>query len=384
MISNFSFPNRIVFGPGAIAQLPDLLAERKATRVLLVTDPGIVRAGLAQKTRDLLAGRIDVSCFDGVTPNPTEDCVEAAADRLRSEACDMVIGLGGGSAMDAAKAACLRLNHRLPITEYEIQVGGDKKVTDHVPALIAVPTTAGTGSEVGRSAVITLKAEGRKAILNSPKLLPAVAICDPELTVGLSPPLTAATGMDALTHNLEAYLATTFHPICDAVALGGVRLVAKSLARAVGNGRDLEARSDMMLASSMGAIAFQNDLGAAHALAHPLSTLAGVPHGLANAIVLPHVMAFNKTVTTARLKDIADALGCITAGRSDDAAADLAIAAVRDLLARIGLPDHLSAVGVSRGMIPGLAAQAIADANHTTNPRPCTKENMANLYRAAL
>ena len=239
-----------------------------------------------------------------------------------------------------------------------------------------------TGTDL--RACTEIRTEGRKAILNSPRLLPAVALCDPELTLGLPPQLTAATGMDALTHNVEAYLSSTFHPICDAVALGGIRLAAQNLERAVRSGQDIEARSGMMLASSMGAIAFQKDLGAAHALAHPLSTLAGVPHGLANAIVLPHVMAFNKTVAAARLGDVAKALGCDTSRRSDAESADLAISAVQDLLLRLGLPNRLSAVGVAETIIPSLAAQAIADANHGTNPRPCTRSDMADLYRVAL
>jgi alcohol dehydrogenase class IV len=310
--------------------------------------------------------------------------MEAAVDRLRSGACDFVVGLGGGSVMDTAKAACLRLNHSLPLTEYEIQIDGHKKITGDVPPLIAIPTTAGTGSEVGRSTVITLESENRKAVLYSPKLLPAVALCDPELTLDLPPHLTAATGMDALTHNIEAYLSTSFHPLCDAIALGGIRLVARSLERAIKTGHDLDARSDMMIAASMGAVAFQKDLGVAHSLAHPLSSLGGLPHGLANAIVLPHVMSFNKAAAAPRFKEIAVALGCNTAGLADGEIAGLAVNAVKDLLARTDLPTRLSTAGIAESLIPALAAQAIADPNHRTNPRPCTEADMADLYRAAL
>lgn len=384
MISNFSFPTRMVFGPGALARLPALVAERAASNVLLVTDPGLVAIGLADKVRHLLHKQVQCHCFDGVEPNPTETCMEAATEALRTHACDLVIGLGGGSAIDAAKAACFRLNHEGPLTTYEIQQDGYLRITGNVPPLIAIPTTSGTGSEVGRSAVITLKKEGRKAVIFSPKLLPITALCDPELTVGLPPHLTAATGMDALTHNLEAYLSTSYHPICDAIALGGIRLVAQNLERAVKHGRDIDARANMMLASSMGAIAFQKDLGVAHALAHPLSTLANVPHGLANAIVLPHAMAFNKPAAAARLKDVAHALGCPVQNLSDEAGADQAIDFVRTLLERIDLPRGLSAVGISETLIPALARQAIADANHRTNPRPCAEQDMADLYRAAL
>ena len=252
-----------------------------------------------------------------------------------------------------------------------------------MPANIAIPTTAGTGSEVGRSAVITLESENRKAVLLSPKIMPSVALCDPELTLSLPQGLTAATGMDALTHNLEAYLSKEYHPICDSIALGGIRLVGQHLVNAVKVG-DIEARTGMMLASSMGAIAFQKDLGVAHALAHPLSTLAGVPHGLANAIVLPHAMAFNKQVSASRLKDVAQALGCAVDVATESEGADLAISAVEDLLDQTDLPKRLSLVGVDENLIPTLAAQAITDPNHRTNPRPCTREDMAQLYKDAL
>ena len=383
MISNFSFPTRMVFGAGALLQLPALVKEQGAQKVLLITDAGLVKAGLADRVLSTLKGHVKTICFDGVEPNPTEACMEAATDVLRTSSCDLVIGLGGGSAIDTAKAACFRLNHSGSLAPYEIQVDGHLKITQDVPPLIAIPTTSGTGSEVGRSAVITNKEEGRKVVIFSPKLLPIVALCDPELTIGLPPHITAATGMDALTHNLEAYISTTYHPICGAIALGGIRLVAQNLERAVKNGSDIEARGNMMLASSMGAIAFQKDLGVAHALAHPLSTLADVPHGLANAIVLPHTMAFNKSVASTHLKDVAQALGCDTDHKTDDESADLAISFVHDLLARVDIPNRLSQVGISQDLIPALAQQAIADANHRSNPRPCTEQDMIDLYQAA-
>lgn len=383
MISNFSFPTRMVFGPGALSQLPNLLKERSTQKVLLITDAGLVKAGLAERVLNTLKGHVEIACFDGVEPNPTEACMEAATEALRTSACDLVIGLGGGSAIDTAKAACFRLNHPGTLAPYEIQVDGHLKIVHDVPPLIAIPTTSGTGSEVGRSAVITNKEEGRKVVIFSPKLLPIVALCDPELTVGLPPHITAATGMDALTHNLEAYISKTYHPICGAIALGGIRLVAQNLERAVKNGADIEARGNMMLASSMGAIAFQKDLGVAHALAHPLSTLADVPHGLANAIVLPHTMAFNKPASAAHLKDVAQALGCNTDNKSDEESADLAIAFVHNLLAQVDIPNRLSLVGIKQEQIPELAQQAIADANHRSNPRTCTEQDMVTLYQTA-
>ena len=384
MISTFSYPNRIIFGPGAISRLPELLTELSAKRVLLVTDEGLVKAGLVERVQSRIDTVAQTVLYTGVTPNPTEACVDEAAEWLKSESCDLVIGLGGGSAMDAAKAAALRENHHRPFTEYEIQIGGDRNMTESVSLIIAIPTTAGTGSEVGRSAVITLAEGNRKAVICGPKLLPHIALCDPELTLGLPPHITAATGMDALTHNIEAYLSTAYHPICDAVALGGIRLAAENLERAVKEGADVEARSNMMLSSSMGAIAFQKDLGAAHSMAHPLSTVAGVPHGLANAIVLPHILAFNRPSAIKRLGDIAQAMGCSVDAQSPDDRANAAIEAVQTLALHIDIPKSLSAVGVTESQIPEMVKQAVDDPNHETNPRPCTAEDFDKLYRQAM
>jgi 4-hydroxybutyrate dehydrogenase len=384
MITTFRYPNRITFGPSAITQIPDLLTEFNAKRVLLVTDAGLVTAGLADRIQSQINKTATTVLFAEVEPNPTEACVDRAAELLRSESCDLVIGLGGGSAMDAAKAAALRKNHHASFNDYEIQIGGDQNMTEDVPPIIAIPTTAGTGSEVGRSAVVTLADGNRKAVICGPKLLPEVAVCDPELTLGLPPHITAATGMDALTHNIEAYLSTFYHPICDAVALGGIRLAAGNLEKAVKEGTDIEARSNMMLSSSMGAIAFQKDLGAAHSMAHPLSTVAGVPHGLANAIVLAHIMEYNKPSSTARLGDVAQAMGCNVEGRSEKDRADAAIEAVQNLTERIDIPQSLSAVGVTADQIPEMVKQAVDDPNHLTNPRPCTAADFESLYNQAL
>jgi alcohol dehydrogenase class IV len=384
MISTFSYPNRIVFGPGAITRLPDLLAEFKAKRVLLVTDEGLVKAGLVALVQTQIDVNAQTVLFTEVEPNPTEACVNKAAEMLKSESCDLVIGLGGGSAMDAAKAAALRKNHHASFNDYEIQIGGDRNMTETVPPIIAIPTTAGTGSEAGRSSVVTLADGNRKAVICGPKLLPSVAVCDPELTVGLPPHITAATGMDALTHNIEAYLSTAYHPICDAVALGGIRLASGNLETAVKEGGNIEARSNMMLSSSMGAIAFQKDLGAAHSMAHPLSTIAGVPHGLANAILLAHVMNFNKSSAEERLGAVAQAMGCPVEGLSSGDRADAAIEAVRRLTERIDIPRTLSAVGVTELQIPELVGQAIADPNHLTNPRACSAKDFEDLYLQAL
>jgi alcohol dehydrogenase class IV len=327
--------------------------------------------------------RIATTLFDGVSPNPVEADVDKGIARYREASCDFILAVGGGSSLDVGKAIRLRTSNNLPLEEYDALKGGSEKISGNMPRMISIPTTAGTGSEVGRSTVITPRATGRKTVIFSPHLIPDVAICDPRLTVNLPPKLTAATGMDALTHNIESYLSTNYHPICDAIALEGVRIAAENIGGAVEHGRDIEARSAMMMAAVMGAIAFQKDLGVAHSLAHPLSTVAGLHHGLANAVMLPHAMRFNLQYAAGRLKDVAARLGVNVSGLSDTAAADKGIQRVRELIREIGIPARLSDAGVREEQIPAMAGQAILDGCHLTNPRPCTKGDMVALYKAA-
>ena len=384
MISTWSFPNRIVFGWGAIGQLPATLDGFGGRRPLVVTDPGVARCGLLARVTDLLTNsKIDHSIFDRVEGNPTEASVYPGVDIYRSEHCDSVIALGGGSALDAAKAIRLKATHNLPLEEYDDLKNGGDRISADVPPMIAIPTTAGTGSEVGRSTVITLKATGRKTVIFSPHLIPSVAIADPELTVALPPHLTAATGMDAMTHNLEAYLSIGLHPMCDAIGIKGVEIVARNLPVAVCDGRNAEARTNMMVAAIMGAVAFQKGLGAVHSLAHPLSTVAGMHHGLTNAILLPHVMRFNLPVSRDRLTDIAVALGVDTHGMGADSAAVAAIGAIEKLNNEIGIPKRLRDAGVSAEMIPMMVPLAMADGCRLCNPRPTSASDMEELYRAA-
>ncbi|MFA6032956.1 MAG: iron-containing alcohol dehydrogenase, partial [Myxococcota bacterium] len=226
--------------------------------------------------------------FSGVSPNPTDAQADAGAAAYRAHGADSIVAIGGGSALDAGKAVQVRINHHEPMEVYDDNIGGDAKITGAIPPLIAIPTTAGTGSEVGRSAVITVAAAGRKVVVFHPKLLPVVALCDPELTYGLPPRITAETGMDALSHCIEAYMSKGYHPMADAIALKGIRMVADNLPTAVADGKNVIARQEMMAAAMMGATAFQKGLGVIHSLAHPLSSVAGVSHGLANAIMMPH------------------------------------------------------------------------------------------------
>ena len=250
--------------------------------------------------------------------------------------------------------------------------------------MIAIATTAGTGSEVGRSTVIILKATDRKTVIFSPHLMPNVALADPELTVGMPPKITAGTGLDALTHNVEAYLALGYHPLCDAIALQGARLAIQNLPRAVHNGKDLEARSNMMMAAMMGAVAFQKGLGAVHSLAHPLSSIANLHHGTTNGILLPHVLEFNRSVSEGRLRDLAVAMEVADSKGSYAEAATALITRLRQLLPEVGIPVTLGALGVTRDLIPLLAKKAMEDACHQSNPRPCTETDMMSLYEKAL
>ena len=383
-LSIFSFPNKIIFGVGTINALSEQLSAFSPHKVLLVTDKGIRQVGLANEvTQRLEAARIDYAIFDGVHGNPVEEDVFNGVNVFQQEGCDFVIGMGGGSPLDVAKLICLKATHPLPLEEYEVLNDGLERISSDLPSMLAIPTAAGTGSEVGRGAVVTIKSLDRKALVFSPHLLPKIAIVDPELTVGLPKALTAATGMDALTHNLESYLSTVYHPICDAIAFAGIKLVAQNLPRAVENGGDLEARGAMMMAAMMGAIAFQKELGVTHSLAHPLSTVADLHHGLANAILLPYTMAFNREAATDQLKDIAAAFGVNIHALSPEEGAQAAINQVAQLCKDIGIPSHLQEVNMKAEMIPHLARQAMADGCHLTNPRPCTEKDMINLYQQA-
>lgn len=282
--------------------------------------------------------------------------------------------------MDAAKAIALKASHSGEVTDYDDRLDGWRRIGSEVPPIIAVPTTSGTGSEVGRSTVITSPETGMKTVIFSPYLLPVTAIIDPELTVGLPPHLTAATGMDALSHNIEAYVAKGYHPICDGIALEGIRLIAGSLERAVSDGTDVDARTDMAMASAMGAIAFQKGLGATHSLAHPLSTVAGLNHGLANALFLHRVMAFNCSAVREKYARIGETFGA-EGSVSDRASA--AVDYVSALTSRIGIPERMTDVGVERGQIEQMVDQAVKDACHQSNPVPMTAGCFRTLYEAA-
>ena len=374
-ISQFRFPTDIRFGAGAREQLEDFARLYKVCRPLLVCDPGIVETSaykLISATMDCLWAN-SYSKFTSVHPNPTEGDVESAWLAYRDGNCDGVIALGGGSALDAARA--MRLKVQYP----------DKSLLDmpfdslpeKLTPMRTIPTTAGTGSEVGRSSAISIDSLGRKAVLGANPLMAEMAILDPELTVSLPKHLTAWTGMDAMTHAVESYVCPLFHPMCDAIALEAIRLTRIYLPRAYKDANDIEARGIMQMAAAMGAIAFQKDLGAAHSLAHPLSSEFGIQHGLANAIVLPGVIRFNGEKDSKQYERVADALG-IEAG--DDPAVNCADF-INQFNKSIGIDQRLSGLGVEQDALKMLAKKAFEDSCHATNPRKCSELELYELYK---
>ncbi|MFN7994309.1 MAG: iron-containing alcohol dehydrogenase [Bryobacteraceae bacterium] len=368
-ISTFSFPTTILFGPGAIERLPEELKKRGISRPLLITDAGLARTPLFQRVRALVPA---AEVFSNVEPNPTEQNVLDGVAAYKQHGCDGVLGLGGGSPLDAAKAIRLKVTHELPLAEYDDLLDGAERISSNMPPYIAIATTSGTGSEVSRSTVITIAATNRKTVVFSPHLIPTVAIGDPELTLDLPPHVTAGTGMDAFTHNVEAYISKGFHPVCDAVAFSGAGLAWDNLPRVMANPRDLEARSQMLMSSMMGAIAFQKGLGATHSLAHPLSSECRMHHGTANAVMLPFVLEYNQPVVNERLAQLADRFG---GGKI--------AGLVRQLNQKVGIAPRLRDHGVTEEILPALADKAIQDGCHQLNPRPCTREDLLTLYRAA-
>lgn len=377
MSAIFTFPNRILFGEGARRDLPAELARLGIGRALVVTDHGLRSSGVADEVLRLLDRPV---VFDAVQANPTESDVLAGLSVYREEGCDGLIGLGGGSPIDAAKAIRLLATHPGRLADYDLTAGGLERITADLPPMIAVPTTAGTGTEAGRGTLIQLASTGRKTIALSPHLLPSVAICDPELTLSLPPVLTAGTGMDAFTHCIESYLSTTIHPICDGIALEGLRWVSRGLEAAVRDGSNRKARGDLMMGALLGGISFHKGLGVVHSLSHALGATGRVHHGTLNAILLPHALRFNRPTSENRLADLATALGI---GRGGDGAGHVATLAEL-LLAKLPLPSRLGQLeGLERSMIPEYARLAMLDHCHRTNPRPCTLEEMEALIEQA-
>ena len=377
-VYQYNFPTTIRFGEGSVKELANYLKANNLQKPLIVTDPLVCQLEFFKEIVSDLTGKgISVEVFSDIHKNPVKSDVYKGGDAFDGTNRDSIIGIGGGAALDVARAIVLRVNHREDLFKYDDLIGGDVYVTNEVPHFITIPTTAGTGSEVGRSAIIADDITHQKKILFAPKLLAKIVFADPTLTMGLPPAVTAATGMDALTHNMEAYIAKMPHPMCEGIALEGISLIAKSIEKAV-NKPDLESRSNMLIASLMGAVAFQKGLGVVHSLAHPLSSLLDTHHGLANAINLPYGMEFNIEGNEDKFKRIAKTLDL----KEENGQA--VVNYLFDLNTRVSMPHKLSAIGVKDEHIETLADLAFADFAHPNNPKPVSRENFKSLYLKAL
>jgi alcohol dehydrogenase class IV len=386
-IERFAFPTAIHFGAGARRLVAEHLAAQGLERPLIVTDRGIAPLPLLSKfVADL--HRLDVAVYSDIWGNPVKSQVAGGVAAFREHRADSIIGLGGGAALDVAKAIALMAVHGGDVLEYAWDHPQVRAIEHELPYFVALPTTAGTGSEVGRSSVISDDATHIKKIIFSPRLLAKAVFADPELTVDLPPAITAATGMDALTHNVESYLSPAYHPLCDGIALEGARIAARSLRTAVREPHNQQARADKLMSSMMGAIAFQKDLGAVHSCAHALSTVADLHHGLANGIMIDHVMRFNLKSAAANMAELAHVVGAGAAGALPEASAEAFIDWLAALKRDLGIPATLSAHAakrpVTRADIPALVDVAINDTCHQTNPRKCTRADFERIFAEAM
>jgi alcohol dehydrogenase class IV len=370
---------QVQFDFGAVRLLQKECERCSIQRPLIVTDQGVKAAGVLRKALDALLG-LQVTVFDQTPSNPTEAAVRAAAAMYVAAGCDGLIAVGGGSAIDCAKGVAIAATHPGPLTHYATIEGGSPRITDRVAPIIAVPTTSGTGSEVARGAIIIVD-DQRKLGFHSWHLVPKAAICDPELTLGLPPGLTAATGMDAIAHCMETFMAPPFNPPADGIGLDGLARAWANIERATRNGADREARKELMSASMQGALAFQKGLGCVHSLSHSLGGVnPRLHHGTLNAMFLPAVIAFNASAPSIqnerRLQRMAAAMGL-------QSASDLG-AAVREMNARLGLPTGLAAMGVERSQFDAIIQGALADHCHKTNPRLATADDYRDMLVQSL
>jgi alcohol dehydrogenase class IV len=391
-IYQYNFPTRIQFGVGASKLVPDALKEVGKKRPLIVTDKGLAPLPpITESAKALESAGLAGSVFSGVWGNPVKSQVTAGVEAFRAHKADAVVAIGGGAAIDVAKAIALMINHPGDLFDYEDEKPGARPIDREIPYYVAIPTTAGTGSEVGRSTVVSDDETHVKKIIFSPRLLAQRVFVDPDLTLGLPAVVTAATGMDALTHLVEAYLAKGFQPLCDGIALEGLRLLSKSLIPCVDFARKIaagqtelrdsaahkDARGRMLNAALMGGVAFQKGLGVTHSLAHALSTVCDLHHGLANGIMIPYAMAFNKEAVPGRLSDLGAAVGAASPG------ADGFLRWLDELKASIGIPRTLDEAGVTRDKLERLVEVATTDACHPNNPRPCSASDFRTLFSRA-
>ncbi len=374
-VHSFSFPTSIRFGSGAIKELPDYLKSQGIHHPLLVTDQVVSQLDFFSTISDqLLKNGLGVQVFKEMEKNPIKSDVLKGREMYNAFGCDAIVGIGGGVPLDVARAVALSIHHTRDLFDYDDLIGGDKYVTEPIPLFVTVPTTAGTGSEVGRSAIIAEDVTKKKRILFSPSLMAKMVFADPELTMNLPPFVTAATGMDALTHLMEAYLAKNWNPMCSGIAMEGMRLIGGAIVKATQN-PDLESRSAMLMASMMGAVAFQKGLGVVHSLAHPLSSLLDTHHGLANAVNLPYGMAFNYEGFETKFDEMAWCLGVNKGSELIDF--------LFQLNEELALPSSLREIDVKEEHLEPLSALAFDDFCHPNNPKPVSKEDFLNMYKKA-
>ena len=374
--TNFSFPTPIKFGAGARKLVAAHLLEAGFKRPLIVTDKALAALPVLTEFKSHLVG-LDVAVFSGVFGNPTCSQVMDGAAAYKAHKADCIIGFGGGAALDVAKVVGVAATHEGDILEYVWDHPKVRPIKNELPYFVALPTTSGTGSEVGRSSVVSENDTHLKRVVFSPKILAKVVFADPELTFGLPAHVTAATGMDALTHNIESYLSPAYHPLCDGIALEGTRIAAAALLTAVKEPNNLQARSDMMMASMMGAIAFQKDLGAVHSCAHALGAVCDLHHGLANALMIDTVMAWNYETVPGKFDELAHVCKVPGGGKAF-------VAWLQQLKTSVGITGRLGAHGVKPEHIPRLVEIATADICHQTNPRPCKAADFEALFKAAI
>ena len=378
--ANWSYPTNVCFGAGRIRELAEACRSIGLAKPLLVTDPGLSRLRMVTDAVAFCrAAGLDVAVFDEVQANTVDSNVAQGVARYREGGHDGVIAFGGGSALDCGKVIAFMAGQKRPLWDFEDIGDWWTRADPHgIAPIVAVPTTAGTGSEVGRAGVITNQETHTKKVIFHPRMLPKIVVCDPELTLDLPAKVTAGTGMDALAHCLEAYCAPGFHPMADGIAVEGIRLVKEFLPRAVANGHDIEARSAMMAAAAMGATAFQKGLGAIHALSHPIGALHNTHHGMTNAVFMPYVLAFNREAIAPRMERLAAYLGL--AAPSFDAV----IAWVLELRREIGVPHTLEGLGLSGVDADRIAAMAVVDPTASGNPVALSKEGALRVLDNAL
>ena len=379
LTATWSYPTEVRFGPGRIGELADACASVGIARPLLVTDPGIAELPMFLRVVDRCRGAgLNTTVFSGVKSNPSERNVQDGIAALKAGDHDGVIAFGGGSALDVGKVIAFMAGQTRPIWDFEdIDDWWTRADADAILPIIAVPTTAGTGSEVGRAGVIGQPGTGVKKVIFHPKMMPSIVISDPDLSIGLPPSLTAWTGMDALAHCLEAYCAPGFHPMADGIAVEGIRLVKKHLPQAVAEGTDITARAGMLAAASMGATAFQQGLGAIHALSHPIGAVYDTHHGLTNAVIMPYVLAFNRRAIATQMERLAGYLQL--ADRSFDGVMSWVLALRQELK----IPNTIGELGAEPHRFAKLAAMAIVDPTAAGNPIALTEENCRHLYEHA-